>query len=337
VRERLQKILSSAGIASRRAAEKLMEEGRVEVDGRVVRELGTSADPETQEIRVDGTRVRPGKPRRTVALNKPKGYVTTRSDPGRRPTVMELLPPAFRGLYPVGRLDMGSTGLLILTDDGELAQRLTHPRFGIEKSYLVTLAGQPDKKTLDRATRGIVVEGERLSLEEVELLGGRLRQASASLAEARRAKAGRPDRRSPSVTTTGERSERTRLRATLRRGKNREIRRLFEALGFPVIDLHRERIGGLSVRGIPLGGFRPLSRAEVKLLEAKSRKPRAASGASPAGRKRMRRRRDARESGRPPRARSEGSERGGAFSSSEGRAQRVPKREALGVGPQRTK
>jgi 23S rRNA pseudouridine2605 synthase len=253
VRERLQKILSSAGIASRRAAEKLMEEGRVEVDGRVVRELGTSADPETQEIRVDGTRVRPGKPRRTVALNKPKGYVTTRSDPGRRPTVMELLPPAFRGLYPVGRLDMGSTGLLILTDDGELAQRLTHPRFGIEKSYLVTLAGQPDKKTLDRATRGIVVEGERLSLEEVELLGGR------------------PDRRPPTVTTTGERSERTRLRATLRRGKNREIRRLFEALGFPVIDLHRERIGGLSVRGIPLGGFRPLSRGEVELLEQRPR------------------------------------------------------------------
>jgi len=319
VRERLQKILSSAGIASRRAAEKLMEEGRVEVDGRVVRELGTSADPETQEIRVDGTRVRPGKPRRTVALNKPKGYVTTRSDPGRRPTVMELLPPAFRGLYPVGRLDMGSTGLLILTDDGELAQRLTHPRFGIEKSYLVTLAGQPDKKTLDRATRGIVVEGERLSLEEVELLGGR------------------PDRRPPTVTTTGERSERTRLRATLRRGKNREIRRLFEALGFPVIDLHRERIGGLSVRGIPLGGFRPLSRAEVKLLEAKSRKPRAASGASPAGRKRMRRRRDARESGRPPRARSEGSESSGALSPSAGRAKRVPEREAPGVGPQRTK
>jgi 23S rRNA pseudouridine2605 synthase len=249
VRERLQKILSSAGIASRRAAEKLMEEGRVEVDGRVVRELGTSADPETQEIRVDGTRVRPGKPRRTVALNKPKGYVTTRSDPGRRPTVMELLPPAFRNLYPVGRLDMGSTGLLILTDDGELAQRLTHPRFGIEKSYLVTLAGQPDKKTLDRATRGIVVEGERLSLEEVEVLGGR------------------PDRRPPPVTTSDSRSERTRLRATLRRGKNREIRRLFEALGFPVIDLHRERIGGLSVRGIPPGGFRPLSRGEVELLE----------------------------------------------------------------------
>ena len=253
MRERLQKILSSAGIASRRAAEKLIEQGRVDVDGNVVRELGTSADPETQEIRVDGTRVRPDRPRRYVALNKPKGYVTTRSDPGRRPTVMELLPPALRNLYPVGRLDMGSTGLLILTDDGELAQKITHPRFGVEKSYLVTLAGQPDKKTLDRATRGIVVDGERLSLEEVEVLGGR------------------PDRR---PSTSDSASERTRLRATLRRGKNREIRRLFEALGFPVIDLHRERIGGLSVRGIPPGGFRPLSRGEVDLLERRPARPR---------------------------------------------------------------
>jgi pseudouridine synthase len=253
VRERLQKILSNAGVASRRAAEKLIEEGRVEVDGIVVRELGTSADPEVQEIRVDGTRVRPGKPRRTVALNKPKGYVTTRSDPGHRPTVMELLPHALQSLYPVGRLDMGSTGLLILTDDGELAHRLTHPRFGIEKSYLVTLAGQPDRKTLDRATRGIVVDGERLALEEVEILGGRL------------------DRRPPKVAPTDSLSERTRLRATLRRGKNREIRRLFEALGFPVVDLHRERIGGLSVRGIPPGAFRPLSRGEVELLEQRPR------------------------------------------------------------------
>jgi pseudouridine synthase len=192
----------------------------------------------------------------------------------------------------------------------------------VEKSYLVTLAGQPDKKTLDRATRGIVVEGERLALEEVEVLGGRLRQASASLAEARPAfarsaatwsrrtpKAGRPDRRPPA---TEQKSERTRLRATLRRGKNREIRRLFEALGFPVLDLHRERIGGLSVRGIPPGGFRPLSRGEVELLQQRPRKRwsrREASGASPAGRKRTRQRRDARESGRPPGATSAGSER----------------------------
>jgi pseudouridine synthase len=206
---------------------------------------------------------------------------------------MELLPHSFQTLYPVGRLDMGSTGLLILTDDGELAHKLTHPRFGVEKSYLVTLAGQPDEKTLDRATRGIVVDGERLAVEDVEILGRR-RQSSASLAEggpasARsatawsrrspkgeggRAKVGRPDRKPADVDP---RSERTRLRATLRRGKNREIRRLFEALGFPVIDLHRESIGSLSVRGIPPGGFRPLSLGEVELL---SRRPRAKGRAS---------------------------------------------------------
>jgi 23S rRNA pseudouridine2605 synthase len=254
VRERLQKILSNAGIASRRAAERLIEEGRVEVDGKVVRELGTSADPESQDIRVDGARVRPGRPRRYVALHKPKGFVTTRSDPGRRPTVMELLPPSFQNLYPVGRLDMGSTGLLILTDDGELAQKLTHPSFGVEKSYLVTVAGQPDRKTLERATRGIVVDGERLALEAVERLGGRIERRPA---------------------TADSLSERTRLRVTLRRGKNREIRRLFETLGHPVVDLHRESIGGLSVRGIPPGGFRPLSLAEVELL---SRRPARARG-----------------------------------------------------------
>jgi 23S rRNA pseudouridine2605 synthase len=250
VKERLQKILANAGIASRRAAEKLIEEGRVEVDGRVVKELGTSADPDTQEIRVDGTRVRSGRKRRYVALHKPKGYVTTRSDPGHRPTVMELLPQSLRSLYPVGRLDMASTGLLILTDDGELAHKLTHPRFGIEKSYLVALAGRPDSKTLERATRGIVVDGEKLAVEDVEILG-------------------RSDRWS---SPTEARNERTRLRATLRRGKNREIRRLFEALGFPVLDLHRESIGALTVKGIPPGGFRPLTPAEVKLLSKRKGK-----------------------------------------------------------------
>jgi pseudouridine synthase len=239
VKERLQKILSNAGVASRRAAEKLIAEGRVEVDGEVVRELGTSADPEAQEIRVDGTRVRAGKARKYIALHKPRGYVTTRSDPAHRPTVMELLPPPLRNLYPVGRLDMGSTGLLILTDDGELAHKLTHPRFGVEKSYLVTVAGEPDEKTLDRATRGITVDGEHLAVADVK------------------------------VQST--RGGRTKLRAILRRGKNREIRRLFEALGFPVVDLHRERIGGLSVKGIPPGGFRPLSREEIRLLERKSK------------------------------------------------------------------
>jgi pseudouridine synthase len=240
VKERLQKILSGAGIASRRAAEKLILEGRVRVDGEIVTELGTSADPAVQDIRVDGARVkaRASRPRRTVALHKPRGYVTTRSDPGRRPTVMDLLPHSMRALYPVGRLDMASTGLLILTDDGELSQRLTHPRFGVEKSYVVTVLGAPEAKVLDRAIKGIVVDGERLSVETIERIPSR-------------------------------RSDRTRLRCVLRRGKNREIRRLFRTLGFPVVELHRERIGALTLRGLPPGGFRPLTPKEVALLERK--------------------------------------------------------------------
>jgi pseudouridine synthase len=245
VKQRLQKILSGAGIASRRAAERLIEEGRVQVDGDVIRELGALADPDSQDIRVDGARVRPRRARRTVVLNKPRGYVTTRSDPGRRPTVMDLLPQSLRSLYPVGRLDMASTGLLVLTDDGELALRLTHPRFGIDKSYLVTVAGRPDDKALKRATRGIVVEGERLALDDVEVLSGRAERAPSDL-DAKKLK--------------------TRLRATLRRGKNREIRRVFGALGFPVVELHRERIGSLTLRGLPPGGYRPLSAEERELL-----------------------------------------------------------------------
>ncbi len=264
VKERLQKILSGAGIASRRAAEKLIEEGRVQVDGEVVRELGTSADPDSQDIRVDGARVRPGRARRTVVLNKPRGYVTTRSDPGRRPTVMDLLPQSLRSLYPVGRLDMASTGLLVLTDDGELAYKLTHPRFGIEKSYLVTVAGRPDDKVLDRVTRGLVVDGERLALDEVEVLSGRAERAPSHL-DAKNLK--------------------TRLRASLRRGKNREIRRIFGVLGFPVVELHRERIGRLTLRGIPPGAYRPLSAAELELLTRPAGNRKGAPPASAAKRK----------------------------------------------------
>jgi 23S rRNA pseudouridine2605 synthase len=266
VKQRLQKILSGAGVASRRAAEKLIEEGRVQVDGEVVRELGSTADPDSQDIRVDGARVRPGRARRTVVLNKPKGYVTTRSDPGRRPTVMELVPQALRSLFPVGRLDMASTGLLVLTDDGELAYKLTHPRFGIEKSYLVTVAGRPDGKVLDRAKRGIVVDGERLALDEVEIFSSR------------------PERAVPDADA---KNVKTRLRATLRRGKNREIRRIFGVLGHPVIDLHRERVGSLTLRGIPPGGYRPLSRSELELLTRPVTGSRPV-GASPGKRQRSR-------------------------------------------------
>jgi pseudouridine synthase len=263
--ERLQKIIARAGIASRRAAERMIVEGRVQVDGRVVKELGAKADPSRSDVRVDGRRIRLGGRRRYIVLNKPRGYVTTRSDPGGRPTVMELLPHSLRTLYPVGRLDMSSTGLLLMTDDGDFAQHVGHPRFGVEKTYLVTVRGTPTDRTLARARNGIRVEGESLRVQSVHVLDSRRR----------------------------EKVETARLNVVLIEGKNREVRRLFKALGHPVLDLHRSKVGTLSDRGLPEGMFRPLSSREVRQL--KSPQPeRSGSAASRAARARR-----ARSEGRP--------------------------------------
>jgi len=240
MRERLQKILSHAGVASRRAAETLILEGRVQVDGLVVRTLGSTADPDTEEIRVDGSRVRTRGVRHYLALNKPPGYVTTRSDPGRRRTVMDLLPLRYKSLFPVGRLDMGSSGLLIMTDDGALAQKLMHPSFGVEKTYLVTVLGHPSAAVVTKAMRGITVEGEKLSVDHIKLLEQKVSRDAAK--------------------------PKTNMRVTLRQGRNREIRRLFRALGHLVVTLHRERIGPLSVRGLPAGAYRKLTDVELSML-----------------------------------------------------------------------
>lgn len=239
--ERLQKLISAAGIASRRAAERLIVEGRVTVDGEVVRALGSRADPETAEIRVDGARLRGlGRPRRYVALNKPVGHLTTRSDPSRRPTVMDLLPLSLRSLSPVGRLDAASSGLVLLTDDGALAQRIAHPRYRLPKTYLATVRGLPDDEALARACRGLRVDGEFLRLDAAEVLA--------------RFPHGQESRR------------RARLRITLRGGRNREIRRVLGVLGHPAVELHRTRIGSLPDRGLRPGKWRKLTAEEVDEL-----------------------------------------------------------------------
>ncbi len=241
--ERLQKLIAAAGIASRRAAERMIAEGRVTVDGQVIRVPGVRADPEASEIRVDGARLRAlGRARRYLVLNKPIGYLTTRSDPARRPTVMELLPLSFRSLVPVGRLDGQSSGLLLMTDDGQLAERVAHPRYRVPKTYLATVRGLPEPAVLDRAQRGLRVDGESLRLDQVEWIAGFPHRAAAK--------------------------RRSRLRVTLRGGRNREIRRVLSVLGHPVLELHRTQIGNLADTGLAPGRWRKLRAEEVAELRA---------------------------------------------------------------------
>src|SRR5689334_16077920 len=168
--DRLQKILSQAGIASRRASEKLMLEGRVSVNGTTVTELGTKADPAHDDIRVDGRRIKAPERHRYLLLNKPRGYMTTRSDPEKRATVLDLLKGVREYIYPVGRLDYDSEGLLILTNDGDLAAQLTHPKHEVERVYEAEVLGVPDAHDLDRLARGVVIEGRRTSPAQVEPL-----------------------------------------------------------------------------------------------------------------------------------------------------------------------
>lgn len=233
--ERLQKILSHAGVASRRAAEKLMMEGRVTVNRVTVRELGTKADPTQDDIRVDGRRIALPDRHLYLLLNKPAGYVTTRSDPQRRPTVLDLLPGVRAYVYPVGRLDFDSEGLLLLTNDGTLAAQLTHPRHGVPRVYEARLLGVPDERDLTRLARGILLDQRKTSPAEVE----RLRVIG----------------------------NKTTVRITLREGRNRQVRRMCEAIGHPVEHLRRVAIGPLHDPDLKLGQARSLTDKEVARLK----------------------------------------------------------------------
>jgi pseudouridine synthase len=245
---RLQKILSQAGIASRRTAEKLIEEGRVTLNGRTVREMGVKADPSSDDIRVDGRRLRAPERPRYILLNKPAGVVTTRSDPQRRQTVIDLLDGVREYVYPVGRLDYDSEGLLLLTNDGDLAARLTHPRHEVERVYEAHVAGTPDDQAIDRLRRGIPLDGRRTMPADVKRLG---RHPSA---------AGRHDRAV--------------LLITIREGRNRQVRRMCEAVGHPVRKLRRIRIGPITDRRLRPGEWRDLNAHEVRLLKDLARAPR---------------------------------------------------------------
>jgi pseudouridine synthase len=234
---RLQKILSQAGVSSRRAAEKLIAEGRVTVNGRTVREMGVKADPARDDIRVDGRRIRTAGRLRYILLNKPAGVVTTRSDPQRRTTVIDLLDGVREYVYPVGRLDYDTEGLLLLTNDGELAATLTHPRHGVARTYEAQVAGMPDDDAIDRLRRGIPLDGRRTLPAQVTLVNRGRRDRDGFIA------------------------------ITIREGRNRQIRRMCEAVGHPVKKLRRIRFGPIADRRLRAGEWRELTAAELEKLK----------------------------------------------------------------------
>ncbi len=231
-KERLQKVLARAGLGSRRACEEIIRQGRVTVDGRVAY-LGQSVDPQREEIRVDGRPLHFPKNPTYLLLYKPPGVVCTVRDTHGRPTVLDLVSATAR-LYPVGRLDLESEGLLLLTDDGELAYRLTHPRYGVEKEYHVLVKGRPSTKTLSRWRSGEVALEERPAPARVEMLRAE--------------------------------GENTWLRVILHEGRKRQIRLVAEALGHPVQRLIRVRLDGLRLGELSPGAWRALRPEEVARL-----------------------------------------------------------------------
>lgn len=230
---RLQKFLADAGVASRRAGEQLILDGRVTVNGQTVLALGTKVTPGQDKVVVDGRLVR-SKEKTYLVLHKPRGYVCTRADEQDRPTVMELLPPSLQHLHPVGRLDFNSEGLLFLTNDGEFTLRLSHPRHGVRKTYVATLSSRLTPEQIEQVKRGIFSDGERLRAASVRVLPGE--------------------------------SHRSVVEIELTEGRNREVRRMFEALGLFVKRLVRTRIGGIELGRLAAGRWRTLTGREIALL-----------------------------------------------------------------------
>jgi 23S rRNA pseudouridine2605 synthase len=230
---RLQKFLADAGVASRRASEQIILAGRVAVNGDVVRQLGVRVDPARDRVAVDGAPVRVRR-KLYVALHKPRGCVCSRNDEFHRPTIYELLPKEWGNLYSVGRLDYDTEGLLFLTNDGEFALRLTHPRYEVCKRYIVTVEGRVARETLGRFTRGVSHEGETLKARAARLISSSLTRSVAEL--------------------------------ELTEGKNREVRRLFASQGLTVKRLQRTQIGKIKLGELKPGKWRTLTEPEIKSL-----------------------------------------------------------------------
>jgi 23S rRNA pseudouridine2605 synthase len=226
---RLQKVLAQAGLGSRRTCDELIDAGRVRVNGERARP-GQRVDPEVDVVEVDGAQIGVRQGLVHLLLNKPAGVITTADDPQGRPTVIDLVPPEPR-VFPVGRLDADTEGLLLLTNDGDLAHRLTHPSYGIEKEYLAEVDGMPKPGAIRRLREGVDLEDGRTAKAKVAVLGDRL------------------------------------LRITIHEGRNRQVRRMCEAVGHPVLRLVRTRIGPLVDRTLAPGEWRALAQDEVRALE----------------------------------------------------------------------
>ena len=234
---RLQKILARAGYGSRRACEQLILQGRVRVNGEIVTQLGTQADPTRDVIEVDGRRVQFPEGHTYILLHKPAGVATTRRDPHARWTVMHCLQGVSANVFPVGRLDADTTGALLLTDDGDLAYRLTHPRYGVPKTYLVEVRGKVEPHALQQLRQGVPLE-----------------DGLSAPAQAKQVRY-HPDHQT------------TLLRLTLHEGRKRQVKRMCQAVGHAVVRLHRERFGPLAVRNLPPGAWRYLTSQEVAALK----------------------------------------------------------------------
>lgn len=234
--ERLQKVIAHAGVASRRKAEELIKQGKVTVNGKIITELGVKVSSKDR-IEVNGIKIEQEEPVYYL-LYKPRGVVSTVNDDKNRKTVMDLFPNVESRIYPVGRLDYDTSGLLIMTNDGEFANLLTHPKYQIDKTYVAKVKGIPTKEDLRKLQRGVKLEDGLTEPAQVKFLSGDRKKGTAI------------------------------IEMTIHEGKNRQVRRMFEHIGYPVMKLKRERLAFLTLQGLSTGEHRPLTPHEIKRLIA---------------------------------------------------------------------
>ena len=232
--ERLQKVLAKAGVASRRRAEELIRQGKVRVEGKVVTEMGTKVDLETQNIECDGVALVSREEKVYILLNKPTGYLSTVDDPQGRPIVTDLLKNIAERVYPVGRLDLNTEGALLLTNDGEMAQKILHPSHEVNKTYVAKVKGVPGKKKLDALSKGIELEGRKTWPASIKVLK--------TLAQS------------------------TVIQIVIHEGRKRQVRKMFEAIGHPVLALKRTAYGQLQLGGLGPGKYRFLTPRDIKFI-----------------------------------------------------------------------